>query len=516
MGSNSAITFGSVLAALLERHGVSARELAERINVQPTLIHAWIRGTRTPRLRAPYLSALHTALDLTADEVATLEASQVTSLKSGPKEPSSARRKSPVTALLYPPEARYPFLPFPNQAPSVPRPDRTALRRSGLDDVEAVRSAALTLLREAKSLSPEGHTSPIVRTFAGTHDLFDDDLGWQALWSSTVRDLLGLGWHLAPIWTLERNPRRSIRLLSRLLEYLPHGRYEPYYTRRYGVMNPAIDYLFVPTRGVLTMFTDDTQRYGTATFTRDQHQLSVFSDYLGRVRKEALPLIASYPAKAGQRDAFLAEIGKADARPGDRFLIKDGPSAVTRPDSFYREGSNWLRSTEDAEGSIRRRKERAQSFLADMSAGRRYRDVCTQGGIRRMITGEYPRDDRERHPTFRPSREDLIDHLSELQRLLKAHERYELALIDDEETERLLPRFYWSTKGGKLLIESFFTNEKGEVSETDLLIEETSIVDAFVDAGAKVWDEIDATHKNRDWVSWWLGQQIEAVKVANR
>ena len=144
-----------------------------------------------------------------------------------------------------------------------------------------------------------------------------------------------------------------------------------------------------------------------------------------------------------------------------------------------------------------------------------YRDICPRRAIERLVQdGEAPSNDRL-PPGFRLSQQARREQLECAIHLLRTYEQYELALIDEQEEQFIPTEMFWEVTGQhRVLMLSWSTDLTDKDIIIELAINEPSIIHAFHDYFAELWERIAPPHKDKALVIGWLEQQLARLSAS--
>lgn len=501
--------FGDYLAYLLREREFSGSRLAGLIGVDPALVYRWLRNEAVPKLDAPYREAIARHLALSQAEAERLKAAQVYSL-SLPAERRTRTRSggAAVERLIRQTRARQRPTPAPNVAQPVhpapfPRPSGVIWGRPHL--LETV----IRLLEGLPALTRQ-QSKTILLSFQGEEDSFEDFPNLREQYQQAIEQVLRRGWSICHLWRLDHDVRRSILLVENMLKLLGTGRYHPHYVRQYGTLAPSYNLLVIPQTAAMLFFaTQNSHRSDAALLTRDPEQMELFHTHFSQLLAQSQPLIKSYLPQ--EEIEALAAYAEAETQPGGRVAVKNGLTFLAEPPSWYDERSLIAQSldlTDDAlNAALVSQRRRLAAFLEHIGTCD-YRDICPRSAIERLVRGGEPTQEYQTRG-LRFSAQERREQLERILSLLTAYERYQLALIDEEEEQIVSIDRCWEVAGGQtVLLLTWSSDSSGKDILVDLIIHEPTIARAFQDYFDDLWEQISPEHKDKAQVIRWLQQQI--------
>jgi hypothetical protein len=258
-----------------------------------------------------------------------------------------------------------------------------------------------------------------------------------------------------------------------------------------------------------------------------------------RVRR----LLTRYRREDG-RIAFLNAMAEAEERQGERIMLKNGLSAVTRPLSFCSEHSPLVRayaSHGESPGAISARHQRRISAFEKRVRRYQYRDIATQRSILSLCRdGKYLGDDLQVPEEYVATPSDRLEHLQRVCDLLRTHPRYELAILDEREAKdffgplaphsQMHKRPLSIIKADQVLFETWCrapSAPSGSISaatgadeqdliEIDVVLQEPLVAAAYHAHVMELWDrKIAEPHREKVSVLAWLDARIADLIEAN-
>ncbi len=504
--------FGEYLGQLLRERGCSGARLANMVGIDPALVYRWLRNEAVPKLDTTYCDEIAQHLRLSQTNLRHLKEAQVYSLSNPIDRRPKARSSSAAVERLLRRAA-----PQTGANGSSPTSIQTpAPRQSGVIwGRPAMLEAVISLLESLPAL-PRLQSSTIMMTFQGAEDAFEDFPEQQEQLNRALLLALQRGWQLRHIWRLDQDVRRSITLVENMLRLLGIGRYQPHYIAQAGILAPAYDLLIVPPRAaMLFLATQNPRRDDAALLTHDPEQIELMRTHFDQLQTVSQPLAQTYLPNEMLRN--WQAYAEAECRPGGRCAVKDGLTFITEPPAWYQPGglmSQILEMREpDLSVALEYQRSRHTAFQANVSLYP-YRYISSRRSIEQTtLSGVVPHNDRY-PPGFRLPPEARRAQLEQAIHLLKTHPRYELALIDEEEEQFVPTEMFWEVIGQQtVLMLCWSTDTNGKAIQVELLIHEPTIVHAFHDYFAELWDRIAPAHKDKTQVITWLEQQLASLRA---
>jgi transcriptional regulator with XRE-family HTH domain len=509
----SGIRFGEYLGQLLKERGCSGARLANLVGIDPALVYRWLRNEAVPKLDTTYCDEIAQNLQLSTADVRHLKEAQVYSLSNPTERRPKARSSSAAVERLLrqagPPAAANGSSPALFQ-PLAPRQSGVVWGRL------AVLEAIISLLESLPPLQRH-QSNTIMMTFQGAEDAFEDFPEQQERLTKALLRVMQRGWHIRHIWRLDQDARRSILLIEHMLRLLGTGRYQPHYIAQTGTLAPAYDLLIVPkTAAMLFLATQNPRRDDAALLTHDPEQIELIRTHFDQLQTLSQPLAQSYLPEEMLRN--WQAYAEAENQPGGRFAVKDGFTFLTEPPRWYQPDGLMSQildfSGPDLASALEHQRRRHAAFQANISA-HPYRDISSRRSIEQMAQqGNVPHNDR--YPLgFRLPPAARREQIERAIHLLKTHQHYELALIDEEEEQFIPTEMFWEVVGQQtVLMLCWSTDMGGKDVLVELIIHEPTIVHAFHDYFAELWDRINPAHKDKTQVIAWLEHQIALLSAS--
>lgn len=521
--------FAATLNGLIDQHPLrqagergrpgAGASLAQAIDADPSLVRRWLRGKTLPTRSG--LAKIAAALTLSHEEVQRLETAFVRArqglLLTSDREDITAA--SSLATLAGPGQPQAYAIPVN----SVAHDSDSRLPRPGavIRGEEALAQAIIRLVACAYQREMAGI---IYLTFSGAMALMDA-AHRQARFQAVMREFLKRGGKLIHIIRLdESNITRTIGHIEMMLSYFGlDGEYEPYYLKNSSPLSVPYDLVVIPGIGSLICFaTTQAEHLDAGIFLAESNQVDLLSQHVTQLtlRPIAEKFVRSFRLKNDGSYLFTEALAQLENAAGGRFAMKlDGLSALTRPESYYEPDSSFMNwhSQEERTRLTQAMYERWQAFNRYVSLYP-YRDVCSQSSVVRYVKhGIFAHDDtdftggdRENRIANEPERQD---HLKNVIRMLRDHENYELALVDEMEEKQLLHSAQWEAVGESgVALEVMTHDAEGSEMPVELHITEPSIVKAFQAYGRQIWKSISLANRDKQQVIAWLQDQLEILE----
>lgn len=509
MARVSNIRFGDYLTQLLRERAYSGSRLAHLLSIDPALVYRWLRNEAVPKLDAAYCDEITLTLQLSQAEISRLKAAQIFSLSHPPERRPKARTVGAAVERLLRqagPQSRSKE-GDPSPLPSLYPP---ALRPSGVIwGRPALLEAIISLLEHLPPL-PRPQSNTLLLTFQGAEDAFDDFPELHHQYMQALQGVLQRGWQVCHLWRINRDRRRSIALVESSLKLLGTGRYLPSFISDYGTLAPPYDLLVIPkTAAMLCFATQNPRRVDAGLLTHDLEHIELTHTHFYQLQAMSQPLAHIYLPQNGPQ--MWRAYADAESQSGGRIVVKDGLSFITEPPSWYSQ-NGLMTQTIDLSGpdlttALESQHRRYAAFQTNI-ASYPYRDICPRRAIERLVQdGRAPSNDRL-PPGFRFSPQAWRAQVERVIHLLRTYEQYELALIDEQEEQFIPTEMFWEVTGQHtVLMLSWSTDMTGKDIIIELAINEPSIIHAFHDYFAELWERIAPPHKDKAQVIEWLEQQ---------
>jgi hypothetical protein len=495
--------FGDQLSTLLRRSDLGAKDLADEIGVDRSLVYRWKRNERIPRLDTDYVERIAEALALLPEEKQGLIEAQLHSLRLGAGTVRyAARRRTSVYPLVR--EARRGIYP-PEPPLNAPCEQKLSTIGPAFASQKAAMRAVITLLENLPA--PQRPDSQILLTSQGRSSL-DEVPELRGAWGHALYSALKRGWGVSHLLRLERDERRAVRFVKKMLILLgTEGSYRPYYFNRYGILSPPYDLVVVPDMAAFIVFASgQPERGDSAIYIQHRDQIKILRHHFTQLQSQASPLLRVFGPN--EREAFWVATTVAEETPGDRLLSQHHPAALTTPQTWWRQGTTWamgLGLGESELNSLIAQQLARQHAFEDQVRTFRYRDICAMRSIR-LLT-------EVGHFTHSPVRPDIaldwherIEFLRHLIGLLERHTNYELALIDESTEANSLLHNWWVKGDHTVLLETTRPGDETRI-EIDLMITEPTLVRGFRDAFEDMWGNIAPQFREKQEVLYWLRAQ---------
>jgi hypothetical protein len=306
---------------------------------------------------------------------------------------------------------------------------------------------------------------------------------------------------------LDKNIGRSLHLVESMLVLIGSGSYHPRYFERYGLLTPPYDLIVVPgVAALLLLATGERGHVDAGIPYTVPEQLAILSAHYAQLHADTRPLLRGFVPERHEME-FTRALVAAEAKPGGRLFIVEGPSALCQPLSWYDGDSLFVRRTRSTRyvsednlseylALLRRRKAQFEAVVHTHE----FRDITTQQAIREIAeAGLYPREVQLRG-AFVPI-ELRLEHLRNLIQMLETHDRYQMALLDDHEQRHIavLPNriITGGPSDGDIFLNTWLPSYQGKSTQLTLHITEPTLVMAFRQQYEDAWERIAPPHKDK-------------------
>jgi transcriptional regulator with XRE-family HTH domain len=517
------LTFGTYLNDLLRRRDLTPREFANLLGLDLSLVYKWLRGERTPRFNSGHADHIAETLHLTTTERQALFASQVRSLRERPAHrmrptPRSRFVGAPVESLI----GRR-MIPRTGGAPALRNAKGSTMTpaEGAVRGPNAALGAAIEILATAPQ--PRSLDQSILITWQGEGALDPFNPPFGADWTYALRGALARGWRARHIWRLNHDINRSVTLVKTMLDLLGAGGYESLYIPKHETLLAPYDMLIVPDHAAALFFaTADGSAVDSALVTRNPDQIALFSAHFDLLAQHAQRMIESYPRRVAT--LFDEVLAQSELRVPGRLFVKYSPSIMTEPAEWSSETSFWAERVRDLgrTGSlltqlIEHRRDRLVALLAHAETTD-YRDICTMQSIEDIVRHGWYLRNAEVRPTKGAPVAERRQHLLNMIAVLRRYPHYQLALLDERETEelRVNRETYWEVLGAeRVLFNTRSLDADAQPVDLDITLDEPSMVAAFVDYYESLWQRVAPEHRDKDWIIAWLEGQLRAIPDAD-
>lgn len=527
------ITFGKCLNELLIARGWSAAQLSREISTDASYVRRWIRGERVPSLKSGFVAqiaysfsygidnkgnntikmallnaltemGLPVNLEKNLKEILTecLASTQVYSLKLNIEERkirSNIHDDDIMNILRCSRTAYENTLNFSAMMPVKPN---VSASFGFLQGRQAILKAAISLLSEAvRSENPE----EILLTFQGDYDISEkSELNKE--WNQAIVSTLKKGWTIRHLMSLNKNINRSFRIVSKIFNWIGYlGKYEPFYFSKYGTTSPAYELIIIKNVGALVCFnTGDSEYVDMAFYISQKEALESLIRYFNKLAIYTRPIMNLLNV-----DEWFHQTTLKDLIPGDHYLNFHDLHTLTYP---YKIWYNYLQRTVSDPMEIERHASRIKSRLEsfyDQIERYKYRIICPAKAVEYLVkANRYYMQGKYQKPT----KEDIIEHIRHLIKLLETYDNLELALLDDNQKNLLSPRD-WEVKGEHSVFMSLYSISDIEYEENLMYvsISEGTIASSFKDYYSDLWEKITPRCKDKTQVITWLKQQMTVL-----
>lgn len=513
--------FGDTLRTLMRAQEIPIRGLARAIHVEKSVVYRWLRNERVPQLNTDHVANIEKYLALDPRAADQLRRAQITSLTQARPSAPPRKRASRSTALAVDRligRAREGSGSLPaKHLSAMPRAFVHAQQAATLRGGGAVLQTAIDIIESARP-APQGENPTILLSVQG-EELFGGPQGLEQAWQHSLRAALRRGWKIEQLWRLDKDVSRSLRLVDSMLDLIGLGGYHPRYFERYGLLQPPYDLVIVPGHAaMLVLAADGSACSDGALVLTEPSQVDLASAHYRHLRAHTKWLLQGFMPKTQELD-YTRALVEAEAKAGGRLFVMDAPSALTLPLSWLREDSTFGRYAalsgmvheSDLRSYMQELRRRAAEFER-LVKSYDYLDICPLRSIRQLAEMGRYHPDTALHGKHVPLKMRL-EHLQRIVSMLSSHERYSLALLDERE-EEAMPTVPTRIMAGEN--DAFVVTLSRDVSDrpttVPVHISEPTIVAAFREHFADMWERIAPPHKQKSDVIQWLQRQVDLLQ----
>lgn len=529
--SGNGIKFGECLMGLLAARGWSAAKLAGLLGIDASYLRRWLRGERTPALHSSYVEQITNALcegldkeykksaraalqefiekagaqidvSIHASVQELLQNAQIHSLsldsesrkvhkaQDGPRHSAEllknfGRNAASYTAIKDDQSKSFTMLKIPK----------------AIQGREAFLKSAISMLKQAlaeESISAEG--GELLMTFQSERDYFDGYSDLQHHWNQTIIQALAKGWTVKHVCRLTKNVERSFRLVNQIMDWTNYnGSYSLYYFNKYGVNNPPIEMILIKGKAALLGVAAGHHREVGAGLYVSGSEAYVLEQYAEQLFEEAEPLL-----KFLNPEEYFELNPEKDRKGGNQLLYMQDLSFLTLPyDVMDKYLHISIPNEQERSVHLNRIADSLQFFYRDIQQYKMQHiypmRVIEQLVQQRAYAANY---------YFRPSVEDIVGHIEHLIELLQTYDKFEIALVDENQSD-LLNHAEWDIKGNHTLTIGIMPRLESDTRVELLAITEGTLISAFQLHFEQLWERINPIHRDKAFIIAWLRERLE-------
>jgi hypothetical protein len=344
-----------------------------------------------------------------------------------------------------------------------------------------------------------------------------DRTEYSLRWQSVIRGAIARGWQFRHLVRLDKNAQRSLTMARAMLDLMGTGRYAALYTSASETALPVTELIVIPGVAAIQFFA--TQTWGSvdaALVLKQREEIALALAYVQQALVKAKPLLRAFPPDDWV--AFAASRVEAEEQYGGHCLVKDGLSQLSEPPEWSHTDAHWVlhsRHRGDSLAALIDSRQRQIAAFEAQVAHHRYRDICPMRAVIRLVQQGHYLQSSDIDSFVEPIA-DRVAHLERVIALLRTHDHYELALVDEGQEEAAIPILenrYWEVIGGmRVFTNVHVRSSHGRTVHTGLAIAEPTLVSAFQDYFDVLWGRIAHRDKDKGFVIWWLERQLESLR----
>lgn len=533
-------TFGECLAAILNAIDLKCSKLAKDINVDPSLIYKWLRDERVPSYDTPYIELISNFIANKVSNKFQMKAIADILDKYGIEtaENGNENLKSKISVCLREAQGYSIELRKKNRkkdkshnAPNVAgflkhintnegtneNNCRTNFRNHdfvntgnmfcGIDNVQIISGhieviySTIMLLKQAHR-KPDSKDGRILITFSSEMDILLNDNDLRYKWIEALQGALICGWNIIFQLRLNNNISRTIKIIEDMQSLLPQGNLTVYYHKVDDDVFILNELCVIPDIGALLCFSSKTGKQADRAFWyHEKESIDTLTAYFFQQLTFARPLMKAYPSQKTME--FQQALAEAEEAPGARYIFKNGLSTITIPLNLY---EKYLRLDHKTNQEISYRmflhKKRLEAFETHVKYYE-FKDICFIESLEKLAENKkYPFDESYMPENRVPGNEDIVGHLENLICMLKKYDNYEIAFVSQKDFYNLSDICWTVMENSSVIIKTLNKNKtesdnNSYNTETNFIITEKSIVNAFHDYFLRIWNELPERSKDK-------------------
>lgn len=507
--------FGAYLQRLLDQSDgtCNALCLARHLDYSDaSTIYRWMRGEQTPALDTEHVSHIIEHLRLSHVEARNLHNAQLMSLQNR----KQGKRRTPKITPVGPVKEQMGHEAEAQRIQRDPTPSSPDHPYAQIVDVLAQMIDLLEQLPDAGARSTSDRT--IILTWQ-SRDSVELPSELQARWLPALETALRRGWRVLYLCRLDGNAYRTVGLVKAMQSLYCAGSYLPRYFTSYGTLAPPYDMLVIPGIAAAMMFaTTNMHTVDAGVITCHENRVKLLLAHALQLARQTTPLVRSYFLPHAELMASQT-LTRAESHPGGRYLVKDGLSVITQPESWFSERPlSRIPSSlpsENLRAAMEHHRKRIVAFHHHV-ATHDYSDICTVRAIDALVyDGAYIDDSA---PGVPHSLDTRLEHLRNVVRLLRHCPRYHLALIGEgsaqaADVSSVADGAMWEVTGGdSVFMSTRMPDKAGRLVNANLHIAEPTVAEAFRVSFRQLWERIPPEFRERDQVIRYLEQRIAELK----
>ena len=472
------------------------KQLALALGLKPKYIRNWLNNSRV--IPEKHLETIRRVLHLNEEEFAAFQ--RIWQLSKVSVKDAKTQQHREVDSFLQDPHTAH--------ASGHVAPPHRDVRASAQHSPEAVSDMIMQLLSSAIDRPPDPD-QPIFLTFQGNQSVLPVGSVAYKHWSNLIISLLKKGWRIEHVLRLNRDTMRSLGLVRQLMPFMSAGAYTPHVIRASGTLSPAHDVVVVPGIGTLfgleTTGSDGLDRGIVAT---DEDSIRIFTAFCRNMIRNSTPLLTRFGPLDPVYNHSLIE-AETRSTSSKRLLVKAIPSIVLDPPEWYEHVPFWAWTDGEAYHDTLRSHGQRIAYIRQHPQLIHYRDIYSRRAITNLVLhGQYPNPFKQDQMKVVP-RQSIKRHLENIIQVLIDCPNYEIALITQDEEERVPMQHNWQvTSDNTVLLELFDSALPLPGHIGNIQIRDAAISQAFSEFFQECWENINEMHRDRQETIKWFQEQI--------
>lgn len=505
------LNFGTCLTDLLNITNIKNIQLANAINVDPSLISKWKTGKRKISPKSNYLKTISKYLSSNVTNEHQKKNIQNIAFKFNfciDNEKYNDLNNYIYTLLLLSLQGYKKISSENSGSYSIynSTEEINTSRFGSINSFELIKgeenivNAGIDLLKSIP-IKPYYVDESILITFYTEFNFFSNYGQSYSQWCDTLLEVQRKGWSITKLISIDNNKERNLKIMTEILNNISSKNYLPYFINKYDILMHYREIIFIPDTGVLIcFFNPKSGKIDNAFLLKNSESLVVFKDTFSLTSSHLTSLITN-KADITEKN-YLTNLIYYEKSNGNRYAYNSCINLLSTSLELYNKlSSNHNKSTKNKELTTKEERNNFKKIFTNQIETYKFIDIYSKDFIENLVK-------KSKEPSASLNSHDIYYILKNIIYMLEKYENYNIALIN-ENKPNIFNNFSWIIKdSNSILVDNFYQNIKNS-EKVSITITEPTIVDYITNCFIETLEEIAPINKEKKRVIAWFETQIQ-------
>ncbi|WP_053956270.1 helix-turn-helix domain-containing protein [Inediibacterium massiliense] len=321
-------------------------------------------------------------------------------------------------------------------------------------------------------------------------------------WNDVLLEVQKKGWSIYKVVNINNNAERNKKIINELLNNIFSEKYNLYFWNKYDIVLQYREIMFIPNTGTLIVFFNrKSKKMDNAFLIKDIHALEVFQDYLSLNNKYLSSLIIDKVKFTSPN--ILENFTVYENLNGNRFIYNWCFHSISIPEELYDKIFLLYNKTiKEKELSlfIEKQKNVKKDFHIQIQSYK-FIEIYSKDFIENLVK-------TSKEPGAYLNSYDVYILLKNIIYMLENYENYNIALINDQE-KSIFDDFSWMIKESNVVLIHNFHQPIEENEKVCISITEPTMVHYVTNCFKEMLNEIAPFNKEKKNVISWFKIQMK-------